>query len=817
MKFLLVLDDVWNEEIEKWESLKNCLSIVCGNCGNAAMVTTRKQKTASIMETLPGHRHELKGLEDEECWSIILKIVESGNDRASISGNFEVMGKDIAKKCGGVPLVARILGGLMRNTKEERHWLSIKNNPVLDSVGNDAGILPILKLSFDHLPLYLKPCFAYCAMIPEDHFIHKDQLIQLWMAEGLLGTASERSMDDIGSRYFDELLANSFFQDVEKDWKLGYIRSCKMHDLVHDLSLSISKQEVLNLNARSNFRKNTISSGVRHLNLMCDDKTVEAFPIGDCAGRMRSVFTGGSDIIVKMSWNFKSLRTLNLEAADITELPIWIGKLKSLRFLDVSETKIKELPESTCKLYNLQTLRLGKCSELERIPSKMKNLISLRHFFLSYYHGVKWPHDFCLPNSLVDVRLVGCHNMDQILSLGHLPYLQTLHIEGMEKVRNIGREFYGEVENNGVKSFQALKEFRLEEMKDLVEWTLPGGAMARNGELIIFPGLQVLFVYNCSKLKSMPGICHMPSLVRLIIHCSDELSELSGEFNVGTPIEEINIKCCRNLMSMPSLQYVTCLKRLRLVDCGKLKSLPIGLHSSCTQLEELTAYGCPIDEFPMDLEGFLSLERLGIGDIKRSRCLPIGLGSCTSLKQLWIWRWDQLDSVPGYLGKLTSSLVELGIYDCPGLTYIPEDLFGHFTRLKRLRIGAFWEELEAFPGLNSIRNLGHTLELLDIKGWRKLESLPNQLQQLVSLKKLVIERFDGVEILPEWLSNLSSLTSISIVNCKNLKLLPSSGAMHCLSKLVRICIARCPILEEHCKEETGCEWFKIRHIPQIHI
>ncbi|KAJ4847336.1 hypothetical protein Tsubulata_025162 [Turnera subulata] len=192
-KFLLVLDDVWNEEPKEWESLKEELSIVCGSNGNVIMVTTRKRQTASIMETSPGHRHELKGLEDEECWSIIRKIVESGNGQGSMPGNLEVVGKDIARKCGGVPLAAKMLGGLMRKSKEERHWLSIRNNHVLDSIGNDAGILPILKLSFDHLPSYLKPCFAYCAMFPEDHDIRKEQLIQLWMAGGLLGTANDQS------------------------------------------------------------------------------------------------------------------------------------------------------------------------------------------------------------------------------------------------------------------------------------------------------------------------------------------------------------------------------------------------------------------------------------------------------------------------------------------------------------------------------------------------------------------------------------------------------------------------------------------------
>ncbi|KAJ4847334.1 hypothetical protein Tsubulata_025159 [Turnera subulata] len=436
----------------------------------------------------------------------------------------------------------------------------------------------------------------------------------------------------------------------------------------------------------------------------------------------------------------------------------------------------------------------GSCVRPQSWNSSSCRLLSLRHFYLTSFRG-KWPRDFCLPDNLVDVRLIDCDNVDEIPSLGHLPNLRTLHIDGMAKVSCIGVEESSE--NNGVKLFPALKEFRLQNMENLVEWMLP-----RNGgeELILFPSLHVLFIDSCSKLRSIPRGTHMPSLVRLIIYNCDELCDLSDEFQVGTPIEEITM--CGTLKSMPSLQ---------------LTSLPIGLQY-CTKLQELVVRDSPIDDFPIeDLTGFLSLERLEIGDIERSTCLPIGLGSCTSLKQLRIWRWEQLNSVPDdLLGKLTS-LVELWIIHCPRLTYIPEDIFGGFTRLKHLAIGGFWEELEAFPGLNSIQNLNHTLEKLHIRGWRKLESLPNQLQQLTSLKELVIYEFDGIEILPEWLSNLSSLRSIEIYYCRNLKHLPSASAMQCLSKLQQIEISGCPILRENCNQETGPEWSKIRHIPQIWI
>ncbi|KAJ4833671.1 hypothetical protein Tsubulata_022889 [Turnera subulata] len=100
-RFLLVLDDVWNKESKQWESLKECFSKVSGNNGNVILVTTRSQETASMMETRRGGRHVLKGLENEDCWSIILDIVQSRNDEESISKKLEVLGTEIAEKCGG--------------------------------------------------------------------------------------------------------------------------------------------------------------------------------------------------------------------------------------------------------------------------------------------------------------------------------------------------------------------------------------------------------------------------------------------------------------------------------------------------------------------------------------------------------------------------------------------------------------------------------------------------------------------------------------------------------------------------------------------
>ncbi|CAI9262335.1 unnamed protein product [Lactuca saligna] len=53
-----------------------------------------------------------------------------------------------------------------------------------------------------------------------------------------------KEIEDVGNDIFQILVSNSLLQDVKRD-EYGYIDSCSMHDLVHDLALSLSKHENL--------------------------------------------------------------------------------------------------------------------------------------------------------------------------------------------------------------------------------------------------------------------------------------------------------------------------------------------------------------------------------------------------------------------------------------------------------------------------------------------------------------------------------------------------------------------------------------------
>nr|TKR63654.1 hypothetical protein D5086_0000323180 [Populus alba] len=118
------------------------------------------------------------------------------------------------------------------------------------------------------------------------------------------------------------------------------------------------------------------ASHIRHLNLVSRGDDEAALTAVD-AKKLRTVFSMVD--VLNGPWKFKSLRTLKLRRSDITELPDSICKLRHLRYLDVSDTAIRALPESITKLYHLETLRFTDCKSLEKLPQKVRNLVSLRH------------------------------------------------------------------------------------------------------------------------------------------------------------------------------------------------------------------------------------------------------------------------------------------------------------------------------------------------------------------------------------------------------------------------------------------------------
>ena len=171
-KYLLILDDVWIEDKESWCELKRLL--MGGAKGSKVVVTTRTKLVAEITSTISPYF--LEGLSKSQSW-LLLKQMAFKKEQETVDPNLEAIGMEIVENCQGVPLAIKTIGRVLyfKNTKDE--WSYIKNNELTNVTQSKNGVLPVLKLSYDHLPSHLKCCFAYCSLFPKDYLIDKLTLI----------------------------------------------------------------------------------------------------------------------------------------------------------------------------------------------------------------------------------------------------------------------------------------------------------------------------------------------------------------------------------------------------------------------------------------------------------------------------------------------------------------------------------------------------------------------------------------------------------------------------------------------------------------
>ncbi|KAI6669521.1 hypothetical protein NL676_004406 [Syzygium grande] len=127
-KLLLVLDDLCTEDCSEWNTLRSPLRF----CAPASktIVTTRSEITAAMTCKLPAYH--LSPLPYEDCWLIFAQHAFDGGLGAP-DPNLEALGREVVKKCGGLPLVAKSLGVLFRSKPNHGEWNEILKDSIWDA------------------------------------------------------------------------------------------------------------------------------------------------------------------------------------------------------------------------------------------------------------------------------------------------------------------------------------------------------------------------------------------------------------------------------------------------------------------------------------------------------------------------------------------------------------------------------------------------------------------------------------------------------------------------------------------------------------
>ncbi|PIA36561.1 hypothetical protein AQUCO_03300033v1, partial [Aquilegia coerulea] len=665
-RFILVLDDVWPHKFEDWNPLKTSLDR--GAVGSRIIITTRDQEMATQMDSTFVHR--LKQLSDDDSWLMFQHIAFG-----SIEGDLEILediGRDIVRKCKGVPLSIEVLARLLRSKANIQDWRYVLESDIWDV--QRQGFLPSILFSYYDLPAKLKPCLAYCATFPKDAKIRKKEMVRLWMAQGYLGSDGSKDLELEGERIFDNLAMRSFFQDFEKDSK-GNITCCKMHDLVHDFVQFLTESETCT------FKDEELKNiNVRHLSTLTLD-TPSIYKLKKLR-TLRPVSVGVYNLNMRkhlgLLHQLECLRVLDLSHSDLQEFPSDVELSLHLRYLNFSHTELKELPETVCNLLNLQTLKLKNCFELAKLPKGLGKLCNLRHLMIEGTYSLKYlPQGLGRLSCLRTLNIFITGDGDEIEEEGcNIRELKLLnHLQGELQIINLGQANANEAAEAQLekkKNLQSLiLHFRTEEeeenddegiLKCLVPHTNLEELEVRSYKGTKLPDWMSSLDFNLVKLKlsgleellQLPALGKLPFLEVLVLYRLKSVKRIGDEF-YGLS------SGCGGGGRDPVQQKIV---------FPKLKELGFNYMDAWEE------WDLPYQNGNNNIDFFPNLVELDISKCNGLQELPSGLGKLKSLKSL--------KSLP-YSFNLLTSIRQLHFRYCKFLDFGPEDL-KHLTMLQQLTI-----------------------------------------------------------------------------------------------------------------------------------
>ncbi|PIA25309.1 hypothetical protein AQUCO_11800007v1 [Aquilegia coerulea] len=378
------------------------------------------------------------------------------------------------------------------------------------------------------------------------------------VSEGFVQMRGEKKVEDVADDYLDELVQRSLIQRGEHKYHGGPLKTCRVHDLLHDLAISEAKDARFFDILRNN---NYFGSATpRRLAIHSSDTTGDTIHYSISYQKLHSLLFFDDRFLVD-TWKStfgertRMLRVLDLDGVNLYKgIPLEVYKLVFLQYLGLTNTSTVRLPPSIGELVNLQTLDASS-TYISKIAKELWKCTKLRHLYLDYYgravpdsledlpknlllletsgvlyrlcwlgfvklslrtltlHGELegWrelpPH--CFPSSLTELVLESSALQDDPSSvLESLPMLRELRLRY--------GSYIGKTMVFSAKGFELLEFLELVDM--LVEdWTVEDGAM---------PNLRHLVISECPGLKMLPdGLVNVTTLQRL------EISKMSKEFS----------------------------------------------------------------------------------------------------------------------------------------------------------------------------------------------------------------------------------------------------------------------------------------------
>ncbi|KAJ8628499.1 hypothetical protein MRB53_021806 [Persea americana] len=696
-KFLLILDDMW----DSFHLDEVGIPLPSKENGCKLVLTTRNKGICGQMQA---HAIEVRVLSEEESWEFFKNFVAVGG--VDLSEDIESLARDVAKECCNLPLAIKTVGGSMCGVDNALVWKDALKD-LKEANGKFEGIDKVfapLKFSYTQLPSHvLQSCFLYCSLYPEDHEISANELIDGWICEGLIDGSGTRE-DDInkGHTILDRLIKVSMLERCD-----GFVPGIhvKMHDLVRDMAINITKSEK---------PRSVIYAG----------QQLKDFSILLPEDAMRmSLMENGIEVLSGQP-NCQHLLTLLLQYNPLEKISpdSYFDHMCSLRVLNLSSTKIKSLPDSVSNLKQLRALILYWCIDLEKVPS-LEKLKKLRVLDLSYTNIQELPSGVEAMVYLERLHLDGTNEL-RVIPAGIIPRLSHLEELTMHQSRwkwsSTTREGAG-IEEIINSTRLAILKIHFKELSDFLpyatldKWQMmkrfhlyvggsysfaplddPSGVVFCSCDLIgeEYPSLlpnttHWLVIWQCqiSSLGHFVRLLNKSELDHCVIYDCKNMKYLLVEEEPFLPdIKKLEITLipellvlCKGIRSPDALKS---LESLEVSLCDKLKYLlPARLLQQLRCLKSISVKSCGQMKEIVGEE-----EEMGITREDDNNAMLI----LSQLQSLKISRMSKLKGICSRV-LICNALETISIDCCPELKNLPFSVDNLPSALKEIRVG-IWDE-----------------------------------------------------------------------------------------------------------------------------
>ena len=590
-KFMLMIDDIW----ERIDLTSMGIPLPDHQNESKVVFTSRSRDVCGLMEAQ--RRIKVGCLAREEA--INLFQMKVGEETLKSHPEILKLAKVVAEECEGLPLALITIGRAMRSRKTPGEWehaISELRNYPSEFSGIGDQVFPVLRFSYDSLPCERdRKCFLYCSILREGYNIRKDELIYIWIGEGLLDERRNiHEAYNLGEHVVGTLKLACLLESDESE---EFVR---MHDIIRDMALWIAntggreRNKILVQHVSSTeAHKFKIPDETERVSVWGDYDNIESF-IGSephCPNLL-SLFVKDTKLITFSNGFFQymqALKVLDLSGnRRLTKLPESIGKLINLQYLNLSETGIVELPLELEKLKKLKSLLLNYTKDLKKIPTEViSSLLCLQVF--SMVSDEFSPRDIRTAFYDEQALLVELEHLDDLddlriticLASGVTTILESPKLQKRIKMLSFKRICDLEcltVSSSSLERMKHLVKLEIMYCKSLQKFEISRNTSSTSRHY--FPCLSEVVIWGC-ELRHATWLIYAPHLQKLTIADCTMVNVIEETEGVFCNLQTLHLQSLFDLRIIcPRALVFPALIEIHVDQCVLLRELPLNAESA---------------------------------------------------------------------------------------------------------------------------------------------------------------------------------------------------------------------------------------------